>query len=170
MRLSVGLRPVFLPDIATKAPVEVTPHGSSWMWAWALAIPTSSKKVAVAKDFMRWATSKDYVKLVGETEGWVAAPPGTRKSTYDSPEYQKAAPFAPAVLQAILSADPGHPTLNPVPYTGIQFVAIPEFQALGTMVGQNVAAALSGADSVSDTLKKSQAAALATMTQADYLK
>ena len=58
-----------------KAPVAVTPNGSSWMWAWALAIPTSSKKEAVAKDFMRWATSKDYVKLVGQSEGWVAAPP-----------------------------------------------------------------------------------------------
>ena len=119
----------------TKAPVAVTPNGSSWMWAWALAIPTSSKKEATAKDFMRWATSKEYVKLVGESEGWVAAPPGTRKSTYDSPDYQKAAPFASIVVNAILSADPTHPTKDPVPYTGIQFVAIPEFQGLGTTVG-----------------------------------
>ncbi|UDL96275.1 sugar ABC transporter substrate-binding protein [Lichenihabitans sp. PAMC28606] len=153
-----------------KAPVAVTPNGSSWMWAWALAIPTSSKKEAVAKDFMRWATSKDYVKLVGESEGWVAAPPGTRKSTYDSPDYQKAAPFASTVLNAILSADPTHPTKDPVPYTGIQFVAIPEFQGLGTTVGQNIAGALAGQDSVQDALKKSETTATATMTKAGYLK
>ena len=52
------------------------------------------QKADAAKSFVKWATSKEYVQLVGETEGWVAAPPGTRKSTYDNPEYQKAAPFA----------------------------------------------------------------------------
>ena len=153
-----------------KAPVAVTPNGSSWMWAWALAIPKSSQKEALAKDFVRWATSKDYVKLVGDTEGWVAAPPGTRKSTYGSADYQQAAPFASMVLNAILSADPTHPTKDPVPYTGIQFVAIPEFQGLGTTVGQNIAAALSGTDSVKDALKKSETTAKATMTKAGYIK
>ena len=124
----------------------MTPNGAEWAWSWALAIPTSTKKEAVAKDFVHWATSKDYVKLVGDTEGWVAVPPGTRKSTYDNPDYQKAAPFAPIVLKAIMSADPNHPTKDPVPYTGVQFVAIPEFQGIGTNVGQNIAAALSGSD------------------------
>ena len=154
----------------TKAPVAVTPNGSSWSWAWALGIPTSTSKEAVAKDFIRWATSKDYVKLVGESEGWVAAPPGTRKSTYDNADYQKAAPFAPAVLQAILSADPTHATKDPVPYTGIQFVAIPEFQGLGTTVGQNIAGALAGKDTPQDALKKSETTATATMTRAGYIK
>ena len=118
------------------SPTEVTPNGSAWAWSWALAIPTSTKKEAAAKDFARWATSKDYVKLVGDTEGWVAAPPGTRKSTYESPEYQKAAPFAPIVLNAIMVADPTHATKDPVPYTGVQFATIPEFQGIGTNVGQ----------------------------------
>ena len=81
------------------SPTAAVPNGSAWAWSWALAIPSSTNKEAAAKDFVRWATSKDYVKLVGETEGWVAAPPGTRKSTYESPEYQKAAPFAPIVLE-----------------------------------------------------------------------
>ncbi|CCV06955.1 hypothetical protein MESS2_440060 [Mesorhizobium metallidurans STM 2683] len=39
-------------------------------------------------------------------------------------------------LQALQKADPSHPNKHPVPYTGIQFVAIPEFQAIGTTVGQ----------------------------------
>ena len=77
---------------------------------------------------MKWATSKDYIKLVGESEGWVAAPPGTRKSTYDNPKYQEAAPFAEIVYKSIANADITKPTKDPVPYIGIQYVAIPEFQ------------------------------------------
>ena len=48
------------------------------------------------------------------------------------------------MLEALLSTDPAHPTLNPVLYTGVQLVAIPEFQAFGTTVGQNMAASLAG--------------------------
>ena len=81
-----------------------------------------TKKADTAKSFVKWATSKAYVQRVGETEGWVAAPPGTRKSTYANPQYQKAAPFAATVLAAIESADPTKQTKDPVPYTGIQFV------------------------------------------------
>ncbi|TGR91766.1 sugar ABC transporter substrate-binding protein, partial [bacterium M00.F.Ca.ET.191.01.1.1] len=104
-------------------------------WAWSLAIPASTKKADAAKSFVKWATSKAYVQRVGETEGWVAAPPGTRKSTYASADYQKAAPFAKMTLDSINAADPTHPTVKPVPYVGVQFVAIPEFQGLGTTVG-----------------------------------
>ena len=83
--------------------------------------------------------------MVGETDGWVSAPPGTRLSTYANPNYIKAAPFAATVLKAIQVTDTAHPTVNPVPYTGVQFVAIPEFQAIGTQVGQEIAAALAWA-------------------------
>ena len=152
------------------APTAVVPNGSAWAWSWALAIPTSTKKEAAAKDFVRWATSKDYVKLVGETEGWVAAPPGTRKSTYDNPDYQKAAPFAPIVLNAIMVADPNHATKDPVPYTGVQFVTIPEFQGIGTTVGQDISAALAGSTTVADALEKSQASTISVMTKASYIK
>ena len=153
-----------------KAPVAVTPAGSAWAWSWALGIPTSTKKEAVAKDFLKWATSKDYVDLVGESQGWVAAPPGTRQSTYDNQDYLKAAPFAPVVLKAIESTDPAHPTKDPVPYTGVQFVAIPEFQGIGSTVGQNIAAALSGSESVDAALQASQSSTAATMKRAGYPK
>ena len=46
------------------------------------------------------------------------------------------------------AADPLHPTVKPVPYTGVQFVAIPEFQGIGTEVGQDVSAALAGSITV----------------------
>lgn len=153
-----------------QAPVEVTPNGSSWLWAWSLAVPASSKKAETAKSFLKWATSKDYVKLVGETEGWVAAPPGTRKSTYANPEYQKAAPFAQIVFEAIQKADPTKPTKDPVPYIGIQYVGIPEFQGLGTQVGQQIAAALAGQVTVAQALQTAQRAAERTMRQAGYPK
>jgi ABC-type glycerol-3-phosphate transport system substrate-binding protein len=154
----------------TRSPVAVTPNGSSWSWSWDLAIPATSQKVDVAKSFLKWATSKEYVKMVGESEGWVAVPPGTRKSTYALTEYQKAAPFADTVLKAIMSADPAKPTKDPVPYTGVQFVAIPEFQALGTFVGQQISSALSGQQSVEDALNTSQTQAEREMTRAGYIK
>ena len=153
-----------------KAPIAVTPQGGGWAWSWALAIPASSKKEAAAKSFLAWATSPDYVKLVGTTEGWVAAPPGTRHSTYDSADYQKAAPFAPMVLAAIMSADPMHPTKDPVPYTGVQFVSIPEFQAIGTVVGQDISTALAGSRTVDQALQAAQDSTLATMREAGYVK
>jgi len=152
------------------APIQVTPNGAAWFWAWSLGIPSSSKKADTAKSFLKWATSKDYVTLVGENEGWVSAPPGTRKSTYENPNYQKAAPFAQTVLNAIESADITHPTKDPVPYIGIQYVAIPEFQGLGTQVGQQMAAALAGSAKVDAALDNSQRAAERVMKQAGYIK
>jgi sorbitol/mannitol transport system substrate-binding protein len=152
------------------SPTAVTPNGSAWAWSWALAIPTSTTKEAAAKEFVRWATSREYVKLVGDTEGWVSAPPGTRKSTYENPEYQKAAPFAPIVLNAIMVADPARPTKDPVPYTGVQFATIPEFQGIGTDVGQNIAAALTGTTTVADALEKSQASTASVIKKAGYIK
>lgn len=152
------------------APIQVTANGSGWFWSWALGIPTSSQKTEAAKQFLKWATSKDYIKLVGESEGWVAAPPGTRKSTYDNPEYQKAAPFAKTVFEAITNADTTKPTKDPVPYTGIQYVAIPEFQGIGTAVGQQVAAALAGQTTVEQALSTAQRSTERTMRQAGYPK
>jgi sorbitol/mannitol transport system substrate-binding protein len=152
------------------APIEVTSNGSGWFWAWALGIPSSSSKVDAAKSFLKWATSKDYVTMVGETEGWVAAPPGTRKSTYDNSEYQKAAPFAQVVYESIANADITKPTKDPVPYVGIQYVAIPEFQGIGTTVGQQIAAALAGQVTVEEALETAQASVERTMRQAGYTR
>ena len=117
---------------------------SNWLWAWSLAIPAGSKKVDAAEKFIDWATGKGYAELVASKEGWANVPPGTRKSLYDNPKYQEAAPFAKMTLESIKAADPTHPTVKPVPYTGVQFVAIPEFQGIGTAVGQQFSAALAG--------------------------
>ena len=153
-----------------QAPVEKHPKGANWLWSWALAIPTSSDAKDAAKTFVAWATSKDYIELVGESEGWVAVPPGTRTSTYERTEYQKAAPFAGAVLQAIETADPIETTAEPKPYSGVQYVGIPEFQAIGASVGQMIAAALTGQMSVEQALDSAQRSTERTMRQAGYPK
>ena len=151
------------------APIEATPNGSHWLWSWALAIPAKAKQPEAAEKFAEWATSKEYIKLVAEDAGWGSVPPGTRKSLYENPEYKKY-PFVAATLQAMQTADPTNPAITKVPYTGIQFVGIPEFQAIGTQVGQNMAAALSGKMSVDQALKASQAEAERAMKQGGYLK
>ncbi len=142
----------------------------NWLWAWTLAIPAGTQKAEAAEKFIAWATSKDYLKLVADKEGWANVPPGTRQSLYDNPEYQKAAPFAKMTLESINAADPTKPTVKPVPYVGVQFVAIPEFQGLGTTVGQLFSAALAGQTSVDDALKQAQDAATATMTEGGYIQ
>ena len=153
-----------------QAPKQATAKGTGWFWSWALAIPASSQKADIAKDFLKWATSKEYFQMVGETEGWVAVPSGTRASIHEDPRLLDAAPFASTIKDAIFSVDPADPTLLPVPYTGVQFVAIPEFQGIGNYVGQQVAAALAGQQSVDDALANSQQFAVREMTKAGYLK
>ena len=153
-----------------KAPKQATEKGTGWFWSWALAIPASSQKADIAKDFLKWGTSKEYFQMVGDTEGWVAVPSGTRQSIHEDARLLEAAPFAETIKNAIFSVDPADPTLLPVPYTGVQFVAIPEFQGIGNYVGQQISAALAGQQSVDDALANSQKFALREMTKAGYYK
>lgn len=152
-----------------QAPMQETSNGTGWFWSWALAIPASSTNTDAAKDFLMWATSKEYFELVGETKGWVAVPSGTRQSVEEDARRIEAAPFAPTIVDAILSVDPTNPTRDPVPYTGVQFVAIPEFQGIGNFVGQQVAAALAGQQSVDEALANSQQFAEREMKRAGYI-
>jgi polyol transport system substrate-binding protein len=153
------------------APTKVTPLGSHWLWVWSLAMEASSKNKDAAFKFLTWATSKAYLKLVAGKNGWGAVPPGTRTSTYKNPNYQKAAgAFANIVLNSMLTADPTHSTLQKVPYVGVQFVGIPEFQNIGTLVTQNLAGAVAGSTSVDSALKLSQTQVTRIMKQAGYLK
>jgi len=144
--------------------------GPTWLWSWNLGIPASSKQKDAARAFVTWATSKEYIQLVAKENGWVSVPPGTRQSTYDNPDYQKAAPFAAFVLKAIESANPNGQTKEPRPYEGAQFAAIPEFQGIGTQVGQTIAGTLTGQSTVEQALKTAEAATERTMRQAGYPK
>ncbi|AVT19318.1 sugar ABC transporter substrate-binding protein [Paracidovorax avenae] len=155
-----------------QAPVAVTAKGANWLWSWNLAIPASSTKDEAAQKFIRWATSKEYIQLVAREEGWRNVPTGTRKSTYANPEFQKVAAFAAAELKAIDSANPnpGENTQPKSPYAGVQYAAIPEFQAIGVGVGQQMSAALAGKVTVEQALKTSQTLAERDMKKAGYYK
>ena len=141
----------------------------NWLWAWSLGIPAGSQKIDAAKKFVAWATSKDYLELVAANEGWPNVPPGTRTSLYENPEYAKV-PFAKMTLDSINAADPNNPTVDPVPYVGVQFVAIPEFQGLGTAVGQQFAAALAGSVTAEQALQSAQQITEREMQKAGYIK
>ena len=143
---------------------------ANWLWAWNLAIPAGSKKVEAAEKFIAWATSKDYSKLVASKEGWANVPPGTRTSLYKNPEYLKVAPFAKLTLASIDAADPNKPAIKPVPYVGVQYAAIPEFQGIGTAVGQQFSAALSGSTTVDGALSAAQSSTEREMKRAGYIK
>lgn len=130
---------------------------SGWLYTWALGIPKSSDKPDAAWRFISWMTDKNYIKLVGEELGWARVPPGSRLSTYQVPEYKEVSKaFGQVTLDSIEGADPAKPTVQPVPYTGVQFLAIPEFQDLGTRVSQQISAAIAGQKSVADALEQAQ--------------
>jgi sorbitol/mannitol transport system substrate-binding protein len=140
---------------------------SNWLWAWALAIPAGSQKEAAAKQFIEWATSKDYIELVAANEGWANVPPGARTSLYENPNYMEV-PFAKMTLDSILSADPNNSTVEESPYVGVQFAAIPEFAGIATEVSQEFSAVYAGQQTVDEALAKAQAITNDAMEAAGY--
>ena len=140
---------------------------SNWLWAWALAVPAGTQKEAAAKQFIEWATSNSYIELVAANEGWANVPPGARTSLYKNPNYTSV-PFAQMTLDSILSADPNNSTVDPSPYVGIQFAAIPEFAGIATEVSQEFSAAYAGQQSVQEALAKAQALTNDAMEAAGY--
>ena len=154
------------PSIAAQtgyafAPVDLT-KSSGWLWSWSLGIPQGTSNAGAAWKFASWATSKQYDALVASKYGWAAVPPGSRTSLYSNPSYLAAASaFAPITLASIDGTDPDHPTVNPVPYVGVQYVDIPQFESLGVTVGQQIAGAIAGTETVTQALQASQSAASA---------
>ena len=140
---------------------------SNWLWAWALAIPAGTQKEGAAKEFIEWATGKAYIELIAANEGWANVPPGARVSLYENPNYQ-AVPFAQMTLDSILSADPNDSTVDPSPYVGVQFAAIPEFAGIAGEVSQEFSAAYAGQQTVEEALAKAQAITNEAMEAAGY--
>ncbi len=156
----------FTGDAAKNSGYAYAPHKvkdwSGWLWAWALGMPSTSNKKDAAWTFADWATNKDYTKLVGTKLGWGRVSPGTRTSTYAIPEYKAAAgAYAQVTLDSIAHADVNHPTVDPVPYVGVQYVDIDEFQQLGDQVSQEFAKVITGGQTVDQALAKAQSLAQA---------
>lgn len=138
------------------APVVKT-KSSGWLYAWSWSIQEASTKKDNAWKFISWASGKEYEELVGEQLGWSKVPAGKRASTYENPKYlEVAGAFAEPTREAIETADPENPGVQPRPAIGIQFVDIPEFPNLGTQVSQDVSAAIAGQTSVEEALDKGQ--------------
>jgi sorbitol/mannitol transport system substrate-binding protein len=140
----------------TAAPVVET-DTSGWLYAWSWGIQEASSKKDQAWEFISWASSKEYEELVGTELGWSRVPAGKRASTYENPQYlQEAGAFAEPTRQAIESADPLDPGVQPRPAPGIQFVDIPEFPALATQVSEDVSSAIAGQMTVDEALDQGQ--------------
>jgi polyol transport system substrate-binding protein len=141
------------------APVVET-EASGWLWAWALAIPATTQKQELAWKYVAWATGPDYLKEAGPKVpgGWASIPPGTRKSTYEIPEYQDAAAaFAEPTLAAMDSAPIDSPGTSPRPgLPGVQFVGIPEFQDVGNQCTQQFSAVIADRTSIDAALQACQ--------------
>src|SRR5215210_5463888 len=141
------------------APVVETP-ASGWLWSWALAIPKSTEKQDLAWKYISFATGPEYLKEAGPKldGGWAALPPGTRKSTYEIPQYKKAAAaFAEPTLKAMADAPIDNPGTTKRPgVPGVQYVGIPEFQDVGNQCTQQFSAVIAKRTSIDSALKNCQ--------------
>jgi sorbitol/mannitol transport system substrate-binding protein len=141
------------------APVDKT-QASGWLWSWALAIPKTSQKQDLAWKYIAFATGPDYLKEAGAKidGGWAAIPPGTRKSTYEIPQYKKAAKaFADQTLASIAAAPIDNPGTTKRPgLPGVQYVGIPEFQDVGNQCTQQFSAVIAGRTGIDGALKNCQ--------------
>ena len=145
------------------APVGPAGVTGGWLWTWSFAIPENAPNAEAAWEFISWATSEDFIRVSGENGdgGWAAAPPGSRTSTYENPEYlAETETFAATVLDQINGANPENPGTTPRPgLPGVQYVGIPEFQDIGTRCTQEISAAIAGSQTVDAALDACQAIA-----------
>jgi len=141
------------------APVDKT-SASGCLWSWALAIPQTSSQADKAWKYISFATGPQYLKEAGSRVpgGWAAIPPGTRKSTYEIPQYKKAAAaFAKPTLDSISAAPIDNPGTTKRPgVPGVQYVGIPEFQDVGNQCTQQFSAVIAGRSSVDAALQNCQ--------------
>lgn len=106
---------------------------------WGIAITAGSENKDAAFDFLRWATSKEYVALVQEEFGYASTPSGTRISTYENEAYLEACDFAATTKTAIETADAIHPAINETPYTGNSLPNLPEYSSWGETLAAELA-------------------------------
>ena len=128
-----------------QAPIAVTPKGANWLWAWALAIPAGSQERRRGAE----------VHHLGDVEGLHQAGRQGRRLGARCPPARASRPTRTPSSRRPRSSPPPRrrrstaPTRTTArcrsrPYVGVQFAAIPEFQAIGVAVGQQMSAALAG--------------------------
>jgi sorbitol/mannitol transport system substrate-binding protein len=140
------------------APREKLQKNTAWLWNWAMGLNPKSSEAnkKAAFDFILWATSKDYIKMSLEMDpSGASTPPASRSSTYKLPAYA-VVPYAKMTLETLQTMDFNHPTLNPAPYVGLQYIAIPEFADIGTKMTQNLADYVVDKISLDQAIKNTQ--------------
>lgn len=155
--ISTNAPKVFANTGYAYAPVGPAKIPSGWLYTWSLSIPTGTPNEAATWKYLSWATGPQIIPEQAAKYGWAAVNPGTRTSLYKNPNYTKAAgAFSGITLASIDAANPNHPTKDPVPYVGVQFVDIPEFIDLGTLVSDQISGAIAGTETVKAALSASQ--------------
>ncbi len=130
-------------------------HVSQWLWNWAFGINpnVSQQRKEAVFDFMLWATSKDYIELSYQEDPTGAiTPPASRSSTYVLEGYADV-PYAEITLEVLEQTDFDNATVDPVPYQGLQYIAIPEFTDLGDRMTQWLANYVVGEISLDEAIR-----------------
>jgi sorbitol/mannitol transport system substrate-binding protein len=152
------------------SPTQGCTNGSHWLYSWNLTISAASKHKDEAFKFITWATSKDYIEMVGKEKGWGRIPPGTRESTYQRPEYREIAPWADITLKSIMTTTPTKPSCQEIPYLGDTQIDIPEWPAMAFDFAQGFSAAVAGTKTIDEWLSEAVTTATKVLTEAGYIK
>lgn len=152
------------------APLQVKQDATNTIGGWGIAINASSKKKEAAFQFLTWATSKEYINLVGEKKGWESTPSGTRVSTYDNENYKKASDFADITKEAILKVDFFNPSINKTPYTGNSIPNMAEYSSWGEQIAQLLASYLVGQKNIDAVLEEGQKVLTDVAVAGEYAK
>jgi sorbitol/mannitol transport system substrate-binding protein len=139
-------------------PTQVKKTNTAWLWNWSMGInpnSTQAKKDALF-NYMLWATSKEYIELtLREDPTGSSTPPANRSSTYLNPAYADV-PYAEMTLRTLEAMDFTDPTVDPVPYVGLQYIAIPEFADAGTKMTEWLAAYVVDQMSLDEAIRRTQ--------------
>lgn len=152
------------------APLQVKQDATNTIGGWGIAINASSKNKDAAFKFLTWATSKEYINLVGEKKGWESAPSGTRISTYDNEKYKQAGDFADITKKAILQVDFFNPSVNKTPYTGNSIPNMAEYSSWGEQIAQLLASYLVGQKNIDSVLNEGQKILTDVAVSGKYVK
>lgn len=142
------------------APVKETgSKPSAWFWTWAWAVPASAHNKEAALAFIKWVTGPDYIPYAQPIKGWGNMPGPARKSQYEPGSLYSAfaAPFMSVLGKTLATVDGVNGThYSDTPYTGNQYIQIPEFQDLGNKCTQEFSGAVVGQQSPDDAIAKCQ--------------
>jgi len=142
------------------APVkEAGSKPSAWFWTWAWAVPTSANNKEAALAFIKWVTGPDYIPYAAPIKGWGNMPGPARQSQYEagSSYSEFATPFMAVLDRTLATVDGVNGThYDDTPYTGNQYIQIPEFQDLGNRCTQEFSGAVVGQQTADEAIAKCQ--------------